>query len=45
MDFTINLAFPDPSGNELGILRPEIEDENLIEKSLLLHFFCVQIKK
>src|SRR4030067_2311367 len=33
MNFTINLAFPYPSGNELGILRPKIENEYLIEVS------------
>jgi hypothetical protein len=45
MDFAIDLAFPDPSGDELGILGTEIEDENLVEKSLLRHFFCIQVKK
>src|SRR4030042_7156795 len=45
MNFTINLAFPDSSGNELGILRTEVEDENLIEKSPLLHFFPCPVQK
>ena len=45
MNFTINLTFSNPSGNELGILGTEIEDENLVEKSPLLHFLYIQIKK
>ena len=39
MNFTINPAFSDPSGNKLGILGTEIEDENIVEMMSFLHFF------
>jgi hypothetical protein len=28
MDFAVNLEFPHPPGNELGVLGAEIEDED-----------------
>jgi len=35
MDFRINAEFTDFSGNELGILRPEIKDEGFIHSWIL----------
>ena len=38
MNFAINPALSDPPGDELGVLGAEIEDENIVEMSTLLHF-------
>jgi hypothetical protein len=35
VDFAVNLEFPHPPGNELGVLRTEVQDE---------HFFLMGIE-
>ena len=36
MNLTINLTFPHPSGNQLGVLGTKIENQNLVEEELCL---------
>ena len=37
MDFAVHLGFPHPSGDQLGVLGPVVEDQNASLKILHLH--------
>ncbi|MFO1510034.1 MAG: hypothetical protein U1F31_09715 [Steroidobacteraceae bacterium] len=36
MDFAVDAQFADPSGNELRVLRAEVEDQNAILMQILV---------
>src|SRR4030067_2180946 len=44
MNLTVNLALPYSSGNQLGVLRTEIENEDFIKTGISLHTFYILFK-
>ncbi len=42
MDFAVNLEFPHPPGNELGVLGAEVQDEHLFLMGIEhVRIFCL----
>ena len=43
MNFTIDLTFSHPPGDQLGVLGTEIENQYLVKRSLFLHRFELHV--